>query len=109
MGSRRWNLPNAVHHQHAGVGLAAELVSTVTRTNRHGQRVHARRGHELLGLVRIGEQLLSVDGPLGAVPVFLVAHAGLQASEHAQLAFDRYSLGMGHRHDLTRHGNVVVV
>ena len=51
------------------------------------------------GLVRVGQQLVVAELALGAVAVFLVAHAGLERAEHAELAFDRDAAEMRHVDD----------
>ena len=45
---------------------------------------------------------------LGAVAVLLVAHAGLERAEHAELALDRDAAEMRHVGDRLGHGDVVV-
>ena len=60
-----------------------------------GQRIDARLGHESLGLIRIGQQLIVRQHAFGAVAVFLLAVARFERTEAAEFAFDRNALGMG--------------
>ena len=52
--------------------------------------------HEFDRLVRIGQELVVAELALGAVAVLLVAHAGLERAEHAELALDRDAAEMRH-------------
>ncbi len=62
-----------------------------------------------LGLVGIGEQLVVRKGPLGAVPVFLLANSGFQRAETAQFPFDGNAAAMGHLDHVARNARVVRV
>jgi hypothetical protein len=75
---------------------SGELVGTVRRPHRDRERVDLGLLDELHGFIRIGQQLVVAELALGAVAVFLVAHAGLERAEHAELALDRDAAEMGH-------------
>ena len=64
---------------------------------------------EVHRLVGVGEQLVVRQLALRAVAVLLLAHAGLQGAEHAELALDRDAARVGHLHHLARDVDVVVV
>ena len=56
------DLLDAVHREDIAGRLLRELVRAVARADRDGQRVDARVLDELLGLVRVGEQLIVREG-----------------------------------------------
>jgi hypothetical protein len=62
----------------------------------------------LTGFVGIGQQLVVRQLALGAVAVFLVAHAGLQRAEHAEFALDRNAAEMRHVGDGLGDPDIVV-
>ena len=90
------DLLDHVHGEDRAVGLAGELVGAVRGAHGDGQRVDLRLGDEFDGLVRVGEELVVAELALGAVAVLLVAHAGLERAEHAELALDRDAAEMRH-------------
>ena len=72
------------------------------------QRVHLGGPHELDGLRRVGQQLVVRELALGAVSVFLVAHARLERAQHAQLALDRDAAQMRHVDHLAGDADIVL-
>ena len=90
------DLLDHVHGQHVAVRLAGELVGAVAGAHGDGQGVDLGGAHEIHRLVRIGQQLVVAELALEAVAVFLLAHAGLEAAQHAELALDRGADPVGH-------------
>ena len=63
---------------------------------------------ELHGFVRVGQELVVRQLAFGAVAVFLVAHAGLERTEHAEFAFHRDAAEMRHVGDGPGDADIVV-
>ena len=103
------DLFDAGHGQHLAVGLMRELVGAVAGADRHRQGVHPGVGHEPLRFVRVGQQLLAGQGAGRAVAILLVAGAGFQRPEHADLPFHGDPAGMGHLRHRAGDAHVVVV
>lgn len=74
-----------------------------------GQGVDLGLLHEVGGFFRVGQQLAVVQHAFRADAVFLAGHAGFQGTQAAQLAFHGHAAGMGERHGLLGHADVVVV
>jgi hypothetical protein len=85
-----------VHRQDLAVRLAREFVGAVRGAHGDGERIDLRLLDEFHGLIRIGQQLVVAELALGAMAVFLLAHAGFQRAEHAEFAFDRNAAEMRH-------------
>jgi hypothetical protein len=63
---------------------------------------------EFHGFVGIGQQLVVRELALRAMAVLLVAHAGLERTEHAEFALHRDAAEMGHIGDLFGDADIVV-
>jgi len=88
------NFLDAVDTQHLAGRLLSEFVGAVAGADGDGQSVDLGFGHEIGGLVRVGQQLVVGQFALGAVAVFLAGHAGFQRTQAAQFAFHRDAAGV---------------
>ena len=109
LGQATVNFLDDLHRQNGAVGLAREFVGAVRRAHGDRQSVDLGAGDEILGLRRIGQKLVMRELALGAVPVFLFAHAALERAKHAEFAFDGSADPMRHVDDIAGDAHIVVV
>ncbi len=66
-------------------------------------------GDEIDRLVGIGQQLIVGENTFSAMAVLGLAHAGLQAAQHAQFALDRHAAAVGKFHHLAGDLDIIGV
>jgi len=74
-----------------------------------GQGVDLGALDEVHRLVRVGQQLGVIQHALGTVAVLGLAHAGLEAAQHAELTLDRHAAAVGHLGDAAGDVDIVLV